>query len=461
MMSILKFGEEERRGSQPLGRATMLRSAHAAAMGSVRRVAGKASWTLLDQCTVSAGNFVLNVLLARALSQDDYGKFALFLGAIFILRNVDWSLISYPLSLRLSVVEAGHRASLLGATILLAACLSLGLVIVMGLGVTLLGASDLLLPACLCYWCWQAQETARRCLLADFRYREAVAGDAVAYVGQALLVAGLLKVVPVTLSSTLYIMSVTFALGALVHGAKLHIAWPKPAVLRRLPREYFSAGKWSLITYQLVLMRGQLFPWLLATIAGTAATASLQASANIANMMNPVILGIGNAVPQIAAHAYESSGIRGAVRAASGYVLFGMAPILVICLVGVVLPSPLLRAVYGPVSPYLATGLSLQLLMVAGVLDYIAEMASKTLLGVQSGRLAVMVNVFSLLAALALALVLIQPLGVLGACLALLAANLMRLVTAVISMLWLVRHDRSRKQAGHQSIDTDDLERRG
>jgi len=150
MMSILKFGEEERRGSQPLGRATMLRSAHAAAMGSVRRVAGKASWTLLDQCTVSAGNFVLNVLLARALSQDDYGKFALFLGAIFILRNVDWSLISYPLSLRLSVVEAGHRASLLGATILLAACLSLGLVIVMGLGVTLLGASDLLLPACLC-----------------------------------------------------------------------------------------------------------------------------------------------------------------------------------------------------------------------------------------------------------------------------------------------------------------------
>lgn len=460
-MSILKFGEE-RRGSQPLGqRANILVNARAAAMGSVRRVAGKASWTLLDQCTVSAGNFVLNVLLARALSQDDYGKFALFLGAIFILRNVDWSLISYPLSLRLSVIDAERRASLLGATILLAAGLSLGLVIVMGAGVALLGAPDLLLPACLCYWCWQAQETTRRCLLADFRYREAVAGDAVAYVGQALLVAIFLRVVPVTLASTLYIMSGTFALGALVHGAKLHIAWPKPTVIWRLPREYFSVGKWSLITYQIVLMRAQLFPWLLATIAGTAATASLQASSNIANMMNPVILGIGNAVPQIAAHAYESCGIRGAVRAASGYVLFGLAPILIICLVGVVLPSPLLQAVYGPASPYLEMGLSLQLLMVAGVFDYIAEMASKTLLGVRAGRLAVMVNVFSLLAALALALVLIEPLGVLGACVALAAANLMRLVVAVISLLWLIRHDWLRKQASQQPIDIDNLERGG
>lgn len=460
-MSILKFGEE-RRGSQPLGqKAAMFVNARAATIGSVRRVADKASWTLLDQGTVSAGNFLLNVLLARALGQDDYGKFALFLGAIFTLRNVDWSFISYPLSLRLSVATAEHRPNLLGATIVLAAGLSVGLMAIMGLGITLLGASDLLLPACLCYWCWQAQETSRRCLLADFRYREAVAGDAVAYVGQALLVAVMLRIAPVTLSSTLYVMSATFALGALVHGAKLHVAWPTSAEIWRLPREYFAVGKWSLITYQLVLLRWQLFPWLLATIAGTAATASLQASFNIANVMNPVILGIGNAVPQIAAHAHRSSGIRGAVRAAYAYLLFGLAPILVICLAGVLLPGPLLRAVYGPASPYLAAAFCLQLLMVAGVVDYVAEMTSKTLLGVESGKLAVLVNIISLLVALALALVLIEPLGVLGACVALLAANLVRVVSAGIAMIWLIGRDRSRRQAGQQLADAAGLERRG
>src|SRR5512147_2994795 len=49
-----------------------------------------------------------------------------------------------------------------------------------------------LLPACLCYLCWQAQETLRRFVLADFRYSAAVPGDAVAYVGQGLLVTVLL-----------------------------------------------------------------------------------------------------------------------------------------------------------------------------------------------------------------------------------------------------------------------------
>ena len=50
----------------------------------------RASWTLVDQCVVSGGNFMLNVLLARVLSEQDYGEFALFLGAIFLLRAIDY-----------------------------------------------------------------------------------------------------------------------------------------------------------------------------------------------------------------------------------------------------------------------------------------------------------------------------------------------------------------------------------
>ena len=79
----------------------------------------RASWTLIDQGVVSFGNFLLNVLLARTLSEEDYGKFALFLGAIFILRTIDYSLIY------LSAVGAPLRRQrrgarrLLGNTILL------------------------------------------------------------------------------------------------------------------------------------------------------------------------------------------------------------------------------------------------------------------------------------------------------------------------------------------------------
>ena len=120
-----------------------------------------------------------------------------------------------------------ERAGLLGNTILLTAALSLVLVVVMALGTTLLEVDNIVLPACLCYLCWQAQETSRRCLLADFRYRAAVAGDGIAYVGQAMLIALLAWLDAITLPAALYMMSATFAIGALVHASKLRYAWPR------------------------------------------------------------------------------------------------------------------------------------------------------------------------------------------------------------------------------------------
>ena len=406
----------------------------------------RASWTLADQCVVSSGSFLLNVLLARSFSEREYGEFTLFVASIFFLRTIDYSLISYPLSVQLCLATDDKRAGLLGNTALLSGTLSLALAVVMALGIVLLEADDILLPACLCYLCWQTQETPRRSLLAEFRYREAVAGDAVAFLGTPLAIAILLWMDSdlVTLSSALYVMSVMFAVGAAVHASKLRFAWPDFTEARLLSREYFSIGKWSLVNYQLVLVRGQLFPWVLAGAAGLAATGSFQAGVNIANMMTPIILGIGNAIPQVAAHAHRTGGVIGAVRGAYGYVLFGLLPVLVICAAAVLMPELLLRAVYGPASPYLAATVGLQLLALAGVADYIAETASKTLLGVQAGRLASLVNVVAVAAAAVLAFVLISRLGVFGAFLGYLIASLVRATGALLAVAWLVADERSR-----------------
>ncbi len=415
---------------------------------SVKPFIERASWTLVDQSVVSSGNFALNVLLARSLGQEEYGTFALFLGAIFIFRAIDYSLISYPLSLRLCVARNEERAELLGNTSLLAIILSSVFVVAIALGTILLGASDILMPACLCFCCWQAQETSRRCLLAEFRYREAVAGDGIAFIGQALLTAALAATNLVTIESALYAMSVTFAAGALMHISRLRFAWPDPTKALPLAIEYFSVGKWSIVNYELVLLRGQLLPWMLAATAGAAATASLQAGLNIANMMNPIIFGIGNAIPQVAAHTHRTRGVIGAAQAATAYVLFGLGPILVICIAGVLLPGPILRSVYGNASPYLAAASGLQLLVVAGVLDYIAEMISKTLLGVQAGRLASVVNVVAFGVAAVLAFALISSMGVLGACLSLLIANLVRAIGGAIAIAWLIGAEKSHERAG-------------
>jgi O-antigen/teichoic acid export membrane protein len=271
-----------------------------------------------------------------------------------------------------------------------------------------------------------------------------VPGDGTSYVGQALLIALLAWFGKVTLASTLYAMSATFAIGAVVHLSKVRLALPDFSQTRQLAREYFSVGKWSLVTYQLQTLRGQLFPWMLAGTAGTAATASFQAASNIAGTMTPIIIGIGNAIPQVAAQVHRTGGVIGAMRAAYGYALFGLAPVLVICAAAVLMPEFLLRTVYGPSSPYLGAAVALQLLAVAGVLEFITDVATKILLGVQAGRLASLCNAAGVVSAAVLAFALIGSWGVVGACLGLLITNLVRAIGAVLAIAWLIAEEKSR-----------------
>lgn len=261
-------------------------AARSASLEAKRLLFDRGSWTLVDQCVVSLGNFALNVQLARNLAVADYGKFVLFLGAIFVLRTFDYSLISYPLAVRLHSARRDEHAGLMANSALLASALGLVLLLLLVLGIQLLGGSYILLPAASCYLAWQAQETMRRCLLANFRFRAAVAGDAVSFIGQAVAIAVLAWAGGLTLNTAIYSMSATFVAGALVHASKLHFGRPNVAQAIRLAREYFALGKWSLVYYEVLILRLQLFPWALAATASTAATAAFQAAANIANVMN-------------------------------------------------------------------------------------------------------------------------------------------------------------------------------
>jgi O-antigen/teichoic acid export membrane protein len=422
------------------------RTSRAGAASEARKLLfDRASWTLVDQCVVSLGNFALNVQLARDLAVADYGKFALFLGAIFALRCFDYSLVSYPLSVRLHSTPREDHPALLSNSALIVAALGLVLVLLLGIGIQLLGGGDILLPACACYLAWQAQETMRRCLLADFRYRAAVPGDAVSFIGQAAAIALMAWLGTVTLSSALYAMSLTFVAGALVHASQLHFGRPNLAAIMKLARDYFALGKWSLVYYEVLILRLQLFPWALAATAGTAATAAFQAAANIANVMNPISLGIGNAIPQAAAHAHVTEGVHGAWRTARGYILFGLPPILAICAAGLIGPQFLLRLMYGAESPYLDAALTVQLLVIAVATEYVGEMIGKTLLGVGAGRLASLVIAFGLATAV-LTLPLIVMLGVVGAALALAVTNLVRLIVAWVALRWLIAKETPRTE---------------
>lgn len=421
-------------------------SPDAAAIRSVpiwtRLLVGRASWALIDQGVISLGGFLVNVELARSLPGSDYGAFALFMGAIFVFRAVDFSLVSYPLSLRLCATDHKDQPALMGTTVTIAALLAVLLAVLMHSGASILGRADIALPATVCFLSWQAQETTRRLLCADFRYRAAVWGDAVSFLGQAALIAVLSGLGLLTLQSALYAISIMFLAGAALHVMRVEIGRPNIGELVELFRGYFTVGKWSLLTYEVVLLRTQLFPWILAMIVGTAGTASFQAALNIANLMNPVILGIGSVIPQAVAQARLTEGFAGAWKVARGYILFGLPAILVFCTFILVSPQLALRLIYGAGSPYVDMTLSVQLLVFACACEYLGEMIAKTLLGAELGRLAFLTNATGAVAAF-VAVPLIIPFGVLGACMAMAAANVVRLVCAWLILSWQLASEKS------------------
>ena len=213
--------------------------------------------------------------------------------------------------------------------------------------------------------------------------------------------------------------------------------------LAPLALDYFSVGKWSLINYELVLARVQLFPWILAATVGTAASASLLAGMNMADIIDPVIFGIGNAIPQVAAQVYRGKGLSGACRAVYPYFVFQFIPIVAICITVMVLPGVFLQAAYGYSSSYNAMATGLQLLALAGLIDYVAEMTSKTMLGIEAGRLASMVNLISVVIAVFSGLAIIRAVRSGRGLCCLLLANVSRALGATAAIIWLIRRERS------------------
>lgn len=390
----------------------------------------RASWTLVDQGLVSLGAFLVNVQLARQLAPGEYGTFALLLGGFLGLQLFNSSLLLYPMSIRLPVMQELGKKQLQSATVLLVAGFSILLGGVLAVALYLFGRGDLILPALAAFLCWQMQETMRRGLLAEFRYSTAIVGDATAYYGQVAAIAVLSATGELTLAHALEIMALGYGAGAIIQAVQTRLSFRHVGNLRQTAMEFWAIGSWSLLNNVVSLLRIQILPWTLAGAGGAAAAASFQAALNIVNLTNPVILGLCNVIPQTAARAQQSGGNGEAWRAARVYILMGIPPILGYYALVLVAPALFLRIFYGAASPYLALTFDLQVLALAWAISYATDMTCSYLHGVSGARLALFINMSGAIAVAMLALPLIQTYGLTAGCLALLGANLVRLAAS-------------------------------
>lgn len=397
---------------------------------SVKGHIKQASWTLIDQGLVSLGAFLVNIQLARQLAAEEFGAFALLLGGLLGLQLFTSSLLLYPMSVRLPVLQGAARERLYGATVLLVGIIWVPLCAALGVALLILRRPDLIPGAIALLVCWQLQETMRRGLLAAFRHSSAIYGDVVSYFGQVVALLALTHFGNLSLAHALYCMAAAYACGAVVQAIQLRLSLRQFADLRATALEFWSIGSWSLANNLLALLRVQVLPWVLAAFGGIGAAGAFQAVLNVVNLTNPILLGLCNVIPQTAARAQQDGGNLKAWQATRIYMLIGAPPSFAYYALVMLVPWLPLGVLYGASSPYASLTLPLQVLALAWGIGYFAEMICSYLHGVRRARLALVTNLLGLVTLTLVAPNLIQAYGLTGACVSLAVANAVRLAAA-------------------------------
>lgn len=385
-----------------------------------------------DQGVVSAGNFVTAILLARALVPSEYGIFALLYALMLFMVSLHSALIAYGLSLQGAAGTDAELRPLAGGSLVL----TLGLGTVLGLAtglVAILFHRAWLLPwILLALLFWQLQETTRRALMSRLRHRDAIWGDAVSYLGQAVCVGYLFAGHRLTLASAFGAMAATSATALLVQVVQLRLAPVNfSGALRLLPR-FWGVGRWALLANVAQAFMGQAVLWLLA-LAGIAQVASFQSVLNVLRVTNPVMLAVGSVVlPGVAVQQGKSAA---GLRTARRYSVLGALVLLPYFALVLVAPDLMLRLLYGTGSAYAGLGLELQILTFGFAFLYLGHVLGSFYYGLGRSDIVLRCQMVAAVATVAAGSILAVRFGVIGAAIAFDLSTL----TQAAAFAWFLR----------------------
>jgi O-antigen/teichoic acid export membrane protein len=405
----------------------------------IRTLLAPLSWTLINQAVVSLGTFAVNVGLARGLPQADYGSFAVIFGSLLLLQVFNAALVFHPLTIRMATSRA-NRDEVLIASVSLMAAVTVPLLMVTSAALMVFGHPELIVPTLLWFLIWQCQETLRRILFAEFRHRAAIFGDSLSYLGSAVAIALLSHAGLLTLPRAMLVLAGAYGVAVLVQYFQVAVRWRRPMNLRVMVSEYWSVGRWPLGSSLATALRLNGLLWLILLITSRSDVAQFQAAGNVANVVNPILFGLCNIVPQTAARVLDE-GIDKAWRISMQYASLGFVPIIGYQAFVIASPDFALRILYGTGSAYVDAAFGVQILASAFLMNYGCEMICAYMYGVNAGRNVFGVNLAGNLGLALFAVPLVWIFGWVGGCLAMAGANAVRLLLAALFLRGLVpRH---------------------
>ena len=343
-----------------------------------RRVA----WAIADQAAVSGGNFLTSLILLRTLLPTEFGTYALILNSIIFANNLQQAFIGYPLCVRAARSNAAQLRRVLSfallGTVLLQLTLFAPALTAVNYG---LHQSSLLLASVIALCCWQLQDTVRASFQAKLEQRRALLGDAMSYIGQAVLLGLLCLRHKPQLATIFWIIAATSLAALLVQLAQSRPSLTPKRVVRPLAREFWRLGYWTVGSKLVSFLTLQAFPWVMLIRHGPVEVAGFQAVFQFMAFSNPLMFSIGSLITATTSkdRTYKTPAIR-------KYILFSSG--LMICyLMTLGLAAPfLLRVLYGVHSPYLVYGTVLRVFAAAWKLEVAALLATAILGGLREPR---------------------------------------------------------------------------
>lgn len=395
---------------------------------SIRGHAARVAWPLIDQGIASLGTFALTIILARSLPLQEYGIFALLLGVLMVLHMVTSSLLFYPMSLNGSIGTESAGVALLRTIFVLLSGVCLAAAGVLALACISVDRVDLIGPVVIYFLCWQAQEACRRYLFTKLRFAAAVPGDVISYLGQVGVLLLLAYDGRMSVAGAFYAMALTSGIAALIQAwqAGLFARPEERSGTAAIIRDCWSLGSWSLANNLLSISRVQILFWVMAALGGATLPAFLQAGLNVVNLMNPVVIGLCNIIPQTAARAH-GEGKAQAWRATRPIVLSGVPVAILFFVIVIAAPGTVLGLIYGSTSPYVSLTWPVQILALTAIASYATDMVCSYFHGVAAARLALIVNAVGAATTVIAGAPLIVAYGLSGGCMALGLASIARL----------------------------------
>jgi O-antigen/teichoic acid export membrane protein len=372
-------------------------------------------WAIADQGVLSLGNFLCSMLLARRLPEVEFGTYALVLTIILQLNNLHIALVGFALTVRGATLDEPALRKLTGVSLAITGGLGLLGAVAMIVGLTIFDHADLIPVAIFALLGWQLQETVRRGLIARMRYRAAMIGDGISYLGQIVPMAYLAYHGQLTVGNALFVNGAASFVAMLVQFLQVRAHWFTLGDLRAGLRQAWELGRWLLGSNALAVLVVPIVPWTLAFYYKETEVAAYQAMAVILGISHPVLFSLCNIIMPAVAKANAESGIR-AARAVG--IKYGLQGALFLCpyyIVLLVAPDLVLRIFYGADSHFLDLGYTLRLMTIC----YIVQLASQIVLAVLNGLERTSVNFHSQLAAAVVTVVAVIPLvavsGIVGA----------------------------------------------